>query len=183
MNTTRLATSARLIAGSSVSTRLRDDRPVIIRAATLDDTGDVVAMHTRCSLESVRRRYHSVPAMTGRFLSQLLSTDITLVAQAPNRAIVALGNLGRDADGSGELAVIVEDGWQRVGLGSGMLEHLVLMAHLTGYDDVHTVCVPGQRCFFGTLARFGPVQHERSQDDETMRLSLGSIRDCRPVPA
>jgi GNAT superfamily N-acetyltransferase len=172
MKTTRLAESAQLFSGTGVTTRLRDGRSVTIRAATPRDAGDVSAMHVRCSTETVRHRYHSVPTMTGRFLSQLLGTDIALVAEAPNRAIVALANLGRDDADAGELAVVVEDRWQRAGLGSTLLDHLVGMARLVGYREVYTVGLPGHQWYCGTLARHGRARLERSAGYDAMRLSL-----------
>src|ERR1700754_2008736 len=177
MKTTRLAESAQLFSGSGVTTRLRDGRSVTIRAATPRDAGDVSAMHVRCSTETVRHRYHSVPIMTGRFLSQLVSTDIALIAVAPNRAVVALATLGRDDGDTGELAVMVEDAWQRAGLGSALLDHLVGMARLVGYREVYTVGLPGNHWFGGTLNRHGPVRLERSAGYDAMRLPLARVPD------
>ncbi|SDS34708.1 GNAT family N-acetyltransferase [Jiangella sp. DSM 45060] len=166
--------SAHLFSGSGITARLRDGRTVTVRAATARDAGDVSAMHVRCSTETVRHRYHSVPPMTGRFLSQLLGTEIALVAVAPNRAVVALANLGRDDDAAGELAVVVEDRWQRAGLGSALLDHLVGMARLVGYREVYTVGLPGSGWYRTTLARHGRTRLERSDGHDTMRLWLRS---------
>ncbi|WP_053205093.1 GNAT family N-acetyltransferase [Jiangella muralis] len=175
--------SAHLFSGSGVTTRLRDGRSVTVRAATARDAGDVSAMHLRCSTETVRHRYHSVPPMTGRFLAQLVGTEIALVAVAPNRAVVALANLGRDdgdAGGAGELAVVVEDRWQRAGLGATLLDHLVDMARLVGYHEVYTVGLPGNRWYRTTLARHGRTRLERSDGYDAMRLSLRSPPDRLP---
>lgn len=172
MKTTRFTDSAQLFAGAGVPTRLRDGRLVTIRTATLGDAGDISAMHVRCSPDTVYQRYHSAPSMTGRFLSQLVSTDIALVAEAPNHAIIALANLGRDVDDAGELAVIVEDRWQRRGLGSMLLGHLVTMARLVGYREVYSVCLPGHQWFRGTLTRFGPLHSQQAAGYESMRLTL-----------
>lgn len=172
--------SAHLFSGSGVTTRLRDGRSVTVRAATARDAGDVSAMHLRCSTETVRHRYHSVPPMTGRFLSQLLGTEIALVAVAPNRAVVALANLGSDDGDAGELAVVVEDRWQRAGLGSTLLDHLVGMARLVGYREVYTVGLPGDRWYRTTLARHGRTRLERSDSHDAMRLSLRPPPDRLP---
>lgn len=176
MKTTRPAETANLFAGVGVTTRLRDGRSVTIRVATAEDAGDVSAMHVRCSPDTVRHRYHSLPAMTGRFLSRLLSTDIALVAEAPNHTIVALANLGRDVDDAGELAVLVEDGWQRNGLGSALLGHLVTMARLVGYREVHTVCLPDDDWFRRALARLGQVRFEQTAGYDSTRLALRPAR-------
>ncbi|PZF81618.1 GNAT family N-acetyltransferase [Jiangella anatolica] len=167
-----MTNSAHLFSGSGVPARLRDGRTVTIRIASPRDAGDVSAMHMRCSTETVRHRYHSVPTMTGRFLSQLVGTDIALVAEAPNRAIVALANLGRDDTDAGELAVIVEDRWQRAGLGTTLLNHLVSMARLVGYREVYIAGLPGTRWYCTTLARHGRTSLERSDGYDAMRLTL-----------
>ncbi|TDE00420.1 GNAT family N-acetyltransferase [Jiangella asiatica] len=177
MKTTRLADSAHLFAGSGVTTALRDKRAVTIRTTLPRDAGDVSAMHVRCSTETVHHRYHSVPPMTGRFLSQLLGTDIALVAEAPNHAIVALANLGRDAYDAGELAVLVEDAWQGRGLGTILLHHLVAMARLVGYGEVYAACLPGDGWFRRALSRLGAVDIEQAAGYDATRLPL------RPAPA
>lgn len=180
MKTTRLAESARLFSGSGLTIRLADAARVTIRTASPQDAGEVIAMHKRCSAESIHQRYHDTPQLTGRFLSDLLSTDVALVAEAPSRAVVALANLGRDVDKTGELAVMVEDGWQGRGIGTALVDHLVTMARLVGYDDVYTVCLPGLHWFGRALGRYGPATVEHSSKYDTIRLPLRPARARLP---
>ena len=138
-------------------------------------------MHARCSADTVYQRYHSMPALTGRFLTHLLSTDVALVAEAPNRAIVAMANLGRDTGDVGELAVLVEDGWQGAGIGTAMLGHLVTMARLVGYGEVYAVCLPGHVWCRNSLTRFGPASVEAGAGQVSIRLALREAPAALPT--
>jgi GNAT superfamily N-acetyltransferase len=163
---------AHLFTGGSAPMRLRKGHSVTVRLATDDDAGALAAMHARCSADSVYRRYRSIPSMTGRFLSRLLNTDTALVAEIPNWSVVALANLGRDDDGSGELAVLVEDPWQGQGLGTAMLRHLITMARLTGYSEVYAACLQDPGWAKRVLSRLGPVYADSTGDHELLRLAL-----------
>lgn len=175
---------AHLFSGGSLPTRLRNGHRVAIRVATSDDAGMLAAMHARCSGDTVYRRYHSIPSMTGRFLSHILGTDITLVAEIPNRSLIALANVGRDDHGSGELAVLVEDGWQGRGLGAALLRNVVMMARLTGYSEVYATCLSDSGWIERALGRLGPVQIDRTAGQVSMRVPLGApnVTGRRTVP-
>ncbi|HEY9408340.1 MAG TPA: GNAT family N-acetyltransferase [Jiangellaceae bacterium] len=181
MRITRLTTAARLFAGLGTTARLRDGRSVVIRPAVPSDAGGLTTMHARCSADTVYQRYHSMPALTGRFLTHLLSTDVALVAEAPNRAIVAMANLGRDTGDVGELAVLVEDGWQGAGIGTAMLGHLVTMARLVGYGEVYAVCLPGHVWCRNSLTRFGPASVEAGAGQVSIRLALREAPAALPT--
>lgn len=173
MNSLRITESARLFAGSTSPVTLRGGRSVAVRIASGADAGQLTAMHARCTPQTVHHRYHSTPRLTGRFLERLLDTDIALVAEAPNRSVVAIANLGRDTDGSGELAILVEDAWQGSGLGTHLLRHLVTMARLVGFAEVYAVCLADGGWAERAFARLGTPSVAHGSGQTWVRLTLG----------
>lgn len=107
------------------------------------DTGDLAAareMHERCSAETLRMRYHGPVGDADRYLNHLLSPRFgrTLAAQTASGRIVALGHLLWDGDET-EVALVVEDAWQRRGVGARLLTRLVAMAAEAGCAQVYAV--------------------------------------------
>lgn len=107
------------------------------------DTGDVEAakaMHTRCSTRTLGLRYHGPVGDVDRYLNHLLSPRYgrTLAVQTPSGRIVGLGHLLWDGDET-EVALLVEDEWQRRGIGGELLGRLVSMAREAGCESVYAV--------------------------------------------
>ncbi|MEU0006001.1 GNAT family N-acetyltransferase [Streptomyces sp. NPDC006314] len=107
------------------------------------DTGDQAAakaMHERCSTRTLGMRYHGPVGDTDRYLNHLLSPRFgrTLAAQTTSGRIVGLGHLLWDGDET-EVALLVEDDWQRRGIGTELLGRLVAMAVEAGCESVYAV--------------------------------------------
>ncbi|MGW2446365.1 GNAT family N-acetyltransferase [Streptomyces sp. NPDC001675] len=107
------------------------------------DTGDLDAaraMHERCSRRTLGLRYHGPVGDTDRYLNHLLSPRFgrTLAAQTASGRIVGLGHLLWDGDET-EVALLVEDAWQRRGIGAELLGRLVAMAVEAGCESVYAV--------------------------------------------
>ncbi|MGW0818163.1 GNAT family N-acetyltransferase [Streptomyces viridiviolaceus] len=107
------------------------------------DTGDLRAakeMHERCSARTLGMRYHGPVGDADRYLNHLLSPRFgrTLAVQTASGRIVGLGHLLWDGDET-EVALLVEDAWQRRGIGAELLGRLVAMAAETGCESVYAV--------------------------------------------
>ncbi|MGW1540623.1 GNAT family N-acetyltransferase [Streptomyces sp. NPDC002309] len=107
------------------------------------DTGDVEAakaMHDRCSPRTLSMRYHGPVADADRYLNHLLSPRFgrTLAVQTASGRIVGLGHLLWDGDET-EVALLVEDDWQRRGIGTELLGRLVAMAVEAGCESVYAL--------------------------------------------
>ncbi|MEU1460857.1 GNAT family N-acetyltransferase [Streptomyces sp. NPDC005727] len=107
------------------------------------DTGDLAAardMHERCSRRTLGLRYHGPAGDADRYLNHLLSPRFgrTLAAQTASGRIVGLGHLLWDGDET-EVALLVEDTWQRRGIGAELLGRLVAMAVEAGCESVYAV--------------------------------------------
>ncbi|GGX03832.1 hypothetical protein GCM10010297_27100 [Streptomyces malachitofuscus] len=119
---------------------LPEGRDISVRRADTGDLAAARAMHERCSTETLRMRYHGPVGDADRYLNHLLSPRFgrTLVAQTDAGRVVALGHLLWDGDET-EVALIVEDTWQRRGIGARLLTRLVSIAAEAGCSQVYAV--------------------------------------------
>ncbi|MGK5641562.1 GNAT family N-acetyltransferase [Streptomyces sp. URMC 126] len=116
---------------------------VTVRRAGPADLAAARAMHERCSPATLALRYHGPVrdvAAADRYLGHLLGPRFgrTLAAFAPSGRLVALGHLLWDGEET-EVALLVEDAWQRRGVGAELLRRLVVMAAEAGCESVYAV--------------------------------------------
>ncbi len=92
-------------------------------------------MLARCSDQTRARRFHKyVHCFPEPYLTEALAgraAHFALLAQA-GQAVVALASRVATDRGSAELAVLVEDSWQRLGVGARLLSQLVAHADQSG---------------------------------------------------
>jgi GNAT superfamily N-acetyltransferase len=135
-----LAASVAQRSADRVTLVLPDGVELMVRPATAEDLSAVTAMHGRCSTGSRQHRYLGAVGPTPSRLRRLLepARGVCLLAVAggvdgtPER-VVAMANLV--AEGTvAEVALLVEDGWQRRGVGSALARRLVAHANRAGYS-------------------------------------------------
>ena len=179
--------------GEQTTLLLPDGAELLIRAATGDDLEGVRRLHARSSMLSRQRRYlGGVQVPSDARLRRMLEPagGLTLLAlhldPSGEERVVAMANLLTEGD-LGEVALLVQDAWQRRGIGTALLRRLTawatrhtfsaLVAH-TGADNV---------AMLRTLRRLGvadrgerdgallslvlPVAGHRSASDETPATS------------
>ncbi|MEU8352172.1 GNAT family N-acetyltransferase, partial [Streptomyces sp. NPDC048845] len=119
---------------------LPEGNEITVRRADTRDTAAAREMHDRCSTETLRLRYHGPVGDADRYLEHLLSPRFgrTLAVRTASGRLVALGHLLWDGDES-EIALLVEDAWQRRGIGAELLRRLVALAGEAGTDSVYAV--------------------------------------------
>ncbi|AGZ45245.1 GNAT family N-acetyltransferase [Actinoplanes friuliensis] len=161
-----------------VTLLLPDGSELLIRTAGGDDLEAVRGLHTRSSSQTRRRRYLSgseVPsdARLRRMLEPATGTTLLAVHADPvsgEEQVVALATLLTEGD-LGEVGLLVEDSWQRRGLGTALLRRLItaatrlkasaIVAH-TGAENV---------AMLRTLRRFG-VTGRGDRDGDLLSLTL-----------
>ncbi|MEV5430799.1 GNAT family N-acetyltransferase [Streptomyces sp. NPDC052701] len=129
----------RLPRGRDVLT-LPEGSDITVRRADTRDVPAAREMHERCSERTLRLRYHGPVGDADRYLNHLLSPRFgrTLAARTASSRLVALGHLLWDGDET-EVALLVEDAWQRRGVGGELLARLVAMAAEAGCESVYAV--------------------------------------------
>ncbi|BBH64140.1 hypothetical protein ACTI_08250 [Actinoplanes sp. OR16] len=145
-----------------VTVLLADGAEVVLRPATTDDLAAVRELHDSCSTGTLRQRYLSASVPGDPRLRQLLEPagGVTLLATTPAGALVAMANLITEGD-LGEVAVLVEDDWQRRGLGTALLRRLHAHAERSGFAAVVAHTGAGNVAMLRTLRRLGAGSIER----------------------
>jgi GNAT superfamily N-acetyltransferase len=141
---------------------LSDGAELRIRTAGADDAEAVRRLHARCSARSRQRRYLSggrepSAARLRRLLEPAAGCALLAVhvdpASGEERAI-AIGNLLTEGD-LGEVALLVEDAWQRRGVGTALLRRLLAGAARLGCAAVTAHTSAENVAMLRTLRRFG----------------------------
>ncbi|MEV6940614.1 GNAT family N-acetyltransferase [Streptomyces sp. NPDC051172] len=119
---------------------LPEGNEITVRRADTRDLDAAKAMHERCSARTLGMRYHGPVGDADRYLSHLLSPRFgrTLAVQTASGRLVGLGHLLWDGDET-EVALLIEDKWQRRGVGAELLERLVAMAAEANCESVYAV--------------------------------------------
>ncbi|MFI0262404.1 GNAT family N-acetyltransferase [Streptomyces sp. NPDC017056] len=119
---------------------LPEGNPITVRRAGAADLTAAREMHSRCSARTLAMRYHGPVADAERYLEHLLSPRFgrTLAVETASGRLVALGHLLWDGEET-EVALLVEDAWQRRGIGAELLRRLVGMAADAGSASVYAI--------------------------------------------
>jgi len=121
---------------------LPDGTRMWIRLARPQDAAPVEQMHARSSESSIYNRYFTpMNSWREENLRRISGghRGATLVATVEGGTVVALGNIfpaGTEDALDGEIAVLVEDEWQHLGIGRQILQHLIEIAPRLGFAHV-----------------------------------------------
>ncbi|WP_327249629.1 GNAT family N-acetyltransferase [Streptomyces sp. NBC_01320] len=158
---------------------LPEGNEITVRRADRSDLAAARAMHDRCSEQTLRLRYHGPVRDADRYLDHLLSPRFgrTLAVQTASGRLVALGHLLWDGDET-EVALLVEDDWQRRGIGSELLGRLVTLAVEAGCDSVYAVT---QASNTGMVAAMRTLELPLDYQIEEGTLVITARLDATPV--
>ncbi|MFF1834541.1 GNAT family N-acetyltransferase [Streptomyces sp. NPDC058231] len=158
---------------------LPEGNEITVRRADSNDLAAARAMHDRCSEQTLRLRYHGPVRDADRYLDHLLSPRFgrTLTVQTASGRMVALGHLLWDGDET-EVALLVEDDWQRRGIGSELLRRLVALAIEAGCESVYAVT---QASNTGMVAAMRALSLPLDYQIEEGTLVITARLDATPV--
>jgi GNAT superfamily N-acetyltransferase len=109
---------------------------ISVRRVTDSDARTIASMWQRCTLASRIARFHApVRNIPASYLTAVFADPSASVVAACQHcgAVVALASLIPNAgQDSAELGVLVEDAWQRAGIGRRLVAHLIATAHARG---------------------------------------------------
>jgi N-acetylglutamate synthase-like GNAT family acetyltransferase len=130
----------------------------VIRPAVASDTEAVLAMLARCSRATRFHRFHSFIDGAPYFEAQLRDRpgDQTLLAWCGSTC-VAVAALGVGDTGLLDLGVLVEDAWQRRGIGTRLTVSLLDSARAQGVTSVHADVLSDDPHILESLRRLGPL--------------------------
>lgn len=135
--------------------------PVTLRAGSVADTDALVALHARCSSETLYRRYHApMSHVTPRMARSLLEPHggRSLVLSIGDE-VVAVGVYSVDPastePGSVEVGLMVEDSWQRQGHGARLLRALAVEAADRGVETLSCLVQPENDAVLRAIQRAG----------------------------
>src|ERR1041385_3938834 len=128
---------------SSLET-LRDARRLEIRAYQPDDRADFLAAAKRIGPQSLLRRFFSAKrGFTEREKAFFLNVDfdkqvalVALTEEAGRKVIVGGGRYVVVAPGTAEVAFVVIDEYQRQGIGSVLLQRIVIISPAAGAPPI-----------------------------------------------
>ena len=165
-----------------------DGTPLTVRGAQAQDLPGVALMHSRCSPKSLLDRYRiggRPPAIM--VLDRHVRDPLSFVVTTDNGRVVALARVVRDSIhpfGCAEISMLVEDQWQRLGIGRALLRHTAAAAALADYRQL--ISYPGTTA--GTIQRMASAigttrlmtdvtRHLHTALGERIKLGLGTLID------
>jgi drug/metabolite transporter (DMT)-like permease/GNAT superfamily N-acetyltransferase len=166
--------------------RLRDGREVLIRPIRPADRDALKRFFAALSPASSRLRFHaSIKEVPEPLLRRFTKTDqrqhVGYIAETDGQAsdearlLVAEARFVRCAGSdAAEFALVVADGWRRVGLGSTLTRTLLQQARLTG---VRRLCGDGladNEAFHRFMRSLGASRSGRIERADTVRLCLNT---------
>jgi GNAT superfamily N-acetyltransferase len=178
------------IANYSVVERLRDGRPVTSRAIRSDDKGRMADALREVSPESLYRRTFSAKRDLGDDdLKQLTEVDfenvVALVAvmkEENQDRIVGGGRYVRTgASGAvlrAEVAFLIDDAHQGLGIGSRIFKHLVTIARASGVTQFEAEVLPSNEGMLRLFTRSGlPIARTMTRDSVHVTIKLNTAEN------
>lgn len=156
---------------------LPEGNAITVRRADTGDLKAAKAMHERCSARTLGLRYHGPVGDADRYLNHLLSPRFgrTLAVQTASGRVVGLGHLLWDGDET-EVALLVEDEWQRRGIGGELLSRLVGMAAEAGCESVYAVTQASNTGMVAAMRALGlPLDYQIEEGTLVITARLDAV--------
>jgi ribosomal protein S18 acetylase RimI-like enzyme len=158
---------------------LRDGSLIEVRALRREDEADLLAAIEKTSAQSLQRRFfvmkrHFSDKERAFFMDIDFKSHVALVALADEAGRKVIGGGGRYIvfePGRAEMAFVVVDAWQRRGIGSILMRHLVKIAGDSGLQELTAEVLPENAAMLRVFQKFGfkPVSR---RDPQTVHLLL-----------
>ncbi len=166
-----------------VDERLRDGSTVRFRPIRPEDDDALVAFHDGLSTRSVYRRFFFVhPHLTRAEVERFTHVDYVermAFAVADGDRIVGVGRYERLPGGlEAEVAFVVTDDHQHLGIGTLLLDHLADVARGNGIGTFEAQTLSENRDMLGVFLASGfPVETSTAAGTVTLRFSIEPVPD------
>ena len=160
--------------------RMRDGRTVLLRLIKPEDEPLWLEMFQNFSEESVRYRFFHIIKDTShemrvRYCDIDYDIEIGIVAELEEegrRQILGVVRLIIESDGkNSEIAFIVADPWQGLGLGSKMVDHMIEICKDRGLETIYALMLPDNYRAIRLLKNRGfTIQYINDEAKATLNL-------------
>ena len=163
-----------------------NDTQVYIRIATPSDGEKLLSMFARASSETIYKRFHiPYPEVPEWMVDLMLGTDHhdkeSLVAVAEEKIVGHAMYVRFGDDTEAEMAIIVEDRWQSMGVGKALLSELEERARLRGIDTFTGEVLATNRPMLGLAAMFAGTHYKIEDGVYHVRMPLQTIESAASV--
>jgi acetyltransferase len=159
---------------------MRDGRNVLLRPIKPEDEPMWLEMFQNFSEESVRYRFFNIIKDTPhevrvRYCNIDYDRELGLVAELQNgkRQILGVVRIIVEADGkNGEIAFIVADPWQNLGLGSKMVDYVIEISKEKGLETIYALMLKDNYRAIRLLRKMGfTIQHTEDVTKASLDLT------------
>ncbi|MGB9853404.1 MAG: acetate--CoA ligase alpha subunit [Candidatus Bathyarchaeales archaeon] len=156
--------------------KLRDGRTVLLRPIKPEDEPLWLEMFQNFSEESIRYRFFQIIKDTPhevrvRYCNIDYDREIAIVAELNeegHRRILGVVRVSLEPDGKkGEIAFIVADPWQGLGLGTKMVDYVIEIAKDMGVETLYAIMLPDNYQAINLTKKMGFTL--QSQEDGTVK--------------
>jgi ribosomal protein S18 acetylase RimI-like enzyme len=159
--------------------RLADGSEIEIRALRREDEADMLAALEKISVQSLQRRFfamkrHFTEKERRFFMDVDFINHVALVACADESGREVIAGGGRYVvvePGHAEMAFVVVDHWQRRGIGSILMRHLIRIAKDMGLQELTAEVLPENAAMLSVFRRFD-FEPAARRDPQTIHLAL-----------
>jgi acetyltransferase len=165
---------------------LADGRGVLIRRAACDDGPQIQRFMQSLSTQSrYERFFHPLRELTHEMLSDVVQPDqahgtaLLAFSEPAHGELVGMAQFEVVEPGHAEVAVVVGEGWRRVGLATHLLTDLEVVAAAVGIGEAHADILRGNAAAL-TLARgIGCVVDTSVREPYTIHVTRPAIAASR----
>ena len=165
-----------------VRERLHDGRELEIRGLRPDDRAQMRAAIDRTGTQSLRRRFFGAKrGFSDREIDFFMSVNfvdhvalVALVTESNGAVIAGSGRYIVVEPGRAEMAFLVVDDYQRLGIGTALARNLIALARQSGLDRLVADVLPENTAMLALLKRMGFVAASK-QTSESIQLVLALV--------
>jgi len=171
----------------SAKEREMDGKQVYIRIATGRDREKLRGMFSRSSPETIYLRFHMpYPEVPEWMVAMMLGADHqhreSLVAVAEEKIVGHAMYVSLRNDGEAEMAIVVEDGWQSLGVGKSLLSELARRAKRQGIEAFTSEVLETNRRMLGLAATFPGTRLTTEDGAHHVRMPLQAPEPAAATP-
>jgi GNAT superfamily N-acetyltransferase len=179
--------AARALSEHCTKEQAMNDKGIYIRVATGHDREKLRGMLARSSSETIYRRFHiPYPEVPEWMLALMLGTDHhdkeSLVAVAEEKIVGHAMYVRQGDDAEAEMAIVVEDQWQSIGIGKSLLSALAERAKRRGILTFTAQVLASNRPMLGLADVFPGTEHTMEDGARHVRMPLQAPEPTASAP-